>query len=486
MVSGAWGITVQEEEELGKEFMEQVNKQYKLIKDPYIDNYLNEIGQKLLKQFPPQPFTFHFYMVDQEVYNAFAGPAAHVFVNSGLFAAMDNESELAGILGHEISHVACRHISKSIEQSGKINIGTMAGVLAGILLGATGSGSASEAMVIGSLAAGQSVVLAHSREDEKEADEMGVKALIGAGYPVQGLITMLKKIKERDWYGDEVPSYLQTHPGVDERIVYLSRYIDYSDKAQQEAKQKPELEFEQAHARVMALYSDKDKAAAWFADLAKKQPDSFLPDYGLGLLALRENRLEDAEGYFKKALEKRAFDPLILADLGKSYYMNGEYPAARGVLESAAKMDAKNLEGRLYLGQTLIALNDYSEAQNTFERLNADAPDYSMAVYYLGETYNKQGRTAEAHYYLGLYYLQTEDFQKASFNLKRAREEANDDGLRKKIDAALKKAEEKQKEGQKKKKKEQEENKGEGSQQFGFWIENPYSVTDYQNAKTAW
>lgn len=437
----AWGITSQEEEELGQEFMEDVRQYYKLVDDPYICNYINEIGQKLLKQFPPQYFKFHFYVVQQDAYNAFAGPAGHIFVNSGLISAMDSEAELAGILGHEISHVACRHISDTIERSGKIQLGTLAGVMAGILLGATGSGTASEAMIVGSMAAGQSVYLNYSREDEKQADEMGVKALMGAGYPVQGLVTMLKKIKERDWYGDDIPSYLGTHPGTDERIVYLSRFLDFTEEKALEAAKGSE--FNVAHARVLAFYDDTAKASAWFESLAKKDPESYIPDFGFGMLALRENRLTEAKTYFKKAIDKRALDPLILADLGQVYFMGGEYEAARRLLEPAVRMDTKNYDGRYFLGRTLLALKYYAGAQTVFERLYTDAPDYSKALYYLGEANNSQGRAAEANYYLGLYNLQINDTQNAAFNLKRAREETEDEELRAKIDNALQKAEEK-------------------------------------------
>lgn len=463
----AWGITVQEELDLGDEFMEVVRQQYRLVEDPYVCQYINALGQKLLKQFPQQPFEFHFYVVQQDAYNAFAVPGGHVFINSGLLAAMDSEAELAGILGHEISHVTCRHYSDSLKRSGKIQIGTLAGVMAGILLGAAGDGTASEAVIVSSMAAGKSAYLTYSREDEREADEMGVNALMGAGYPVQGIVTMLKKIKERDWYGEDVPGYLTTHPGVDERIVYLSRFLDFSEEKALEAAQRSEPEFKLAHARVLAFYGDSEKASAWFEALAKKEPENYIPDYGLGMLALRENRLNEAKTYLKKVLEKRALDPLVLADLGQTYFMDGEYETALGLLKPAVKIDTKNLDGRYFLGRTQLALNDYTGAQNTFERLYADEPDYSIALYYLAETQNKQGNAAESHYYLGLYYIQVNDTRKATFNLERAKMEAEDEKLRAKIDDAMRQVEEKEREG-KKKDKDKESEGDEENRQWGF------------------
>jgi predicted Zn-dependent protease len=462
MAPNAMGITVQQEEKLSREFMEEVRRQFKFVDDPYIDKYVNDIGQKLLKEFPPQPFTLHFYVVEQDVYNAFAGPAGNIFVYTGLIEAMDNEEELAGILGHEISHVACRHISQNVERAGKIQIGTLAGLLAGILLGASGaSGSATSAVAIGSIAAGQSVFLAYSREDERQADEVGIKALIGAGYPVEGLITMLKKIKAKDWYGDEVPSYLGTHPGVEERIVYLSRFID-SGAEPVSLPKVPEDTFNRVHARLLAFYGNPEKAAIQFKAMAEKTPESFLPDYGMGLLASRQGNLKKANAYFRKALEKNAFDPYLLVDLGQNYMQEGDYPAALKILESAVSMDPKNLEGRLFLGQTQLALGDFREAQSILERVLVDDPNYSKALKSLGETFDKQGRTAEALYYLGLSYLKANDIKKAVFNLKRAQKEATDEGLQKKIEEALKTAEEETKKG--KKRKDRPEDDGDKSQ----------------------
>ncbi|MFZ0134742.1 MAG: M48 family metallopeptidase, partial [Desulfobacterales bacterium] len=176
----AAGITIKEEEELGREFLTYLNLQMEIIDDPLIVAYVNSIGKKILAKVPPQPFPYHFYVVDQQIYNAFATPAGHVFIYSGLMAAMDNEDELAGILAHEISHVTARHISQKIERSKLISIATLAGVAAGMLLGAAGGGQAAGALTMGSMAAGQSASLAFSRENEVQADQIGMGYLTDA------------------------------------------------------------------------------------------------------------------------------------------------------------------------------------------------------------------------------------------------------------------------------------------------------------------
>ena len=175
------GITIKQEESLAREFLMVALRHYRLIKDPQIVGYVNKVGRKVLSAYPPQPFPYHFYVVNEDVFNAFAGPGGHIFINSGLIEAMESEEELAGILGHEISHVVCRHISEMIEDSKKINIATLAGIAAGIFLGMGGAATAATAVTYGALAAGQSAALAFSRDNERQADQVCLNYLDKAG-----------------------------------------------------------------------------------------------------------------------------------------------------------------------------------------------------------------------------------------------------------------------------------------------------------------
>ena len=92
------GITYKEEEELSRKFLAVVASRFTFIKDPVIEDYVIEIGQRILKEVPTQPFRYHFYVVKEDVYNAFATPAGHIFINSGLLEAVKSEEEIAGII----------------------------------------------------------------------------------------------------------------------------------------------------------------------------------------------------------------------------------------------------------------------------------------------------------------------------------------------------------------------------------------------------
>jgi len=433
---GALCITIQEEEEMSREVMKVIRRHYKLINDPLIVNYINEMGQKILSALPPQPFNYHFYVIKNDEYNAFATPAGHVFVNSGLLEAMENEEELAGILSHEIAHVVCRHISQKIERAQKIGIATLAGVAAGILLGVGGSAAAANALTIGSTAAGQSLELSYSREDEFQADQIGLACLTKAGYDGEGLLSMLKKLWSRRWFGPaQIPTYLSTHPATEERMANIDTWLEQNKKT---GAQIDDYNFSRAHARLVAVYGDMSVALRKFKAEVKNHPEDPLAQYGYGLILARAGDRKDAIGHLKRALEKKAFDPYMLKDLGQIYFLDGQYPEALNILESAASISSNDPEVFFYLGRTQMELGRLNEAAATFEELIAKKYNYPRAFYSLGETYYKLGRLDEYHYCLGIFYKEKNDFKNAVHHFKKALENMSDPDKREKIEKMLK------------------------------------------------
>jgi len=412
-------LTTKEEKELGKRLMLYVRKHLVLIEDPSIVNYVNRIGQHIVAQLPSTPFDFHFYVVKEDVYNAFAAPAGHVFINSGLVAAMESEQELAGILGHEIAHVLCRHISKQIEQSKKIGLATLAGVLAGIFLG--GSATAAGAITSSSIAASQSLSLKYSRENETEADQVGLKYLTKAGYGGEGLLKTLQKIRAKRWFGPEdVPSYVSTHPAIEARMAYLDTWIEAHPGAAKLARPVDPSEFRKVHAKLIALYGDAGAAHGTFDSQLRKNPEDALAYYGKGLVLNRDGKKEEALENLKRALQLRPLDSDIVRDLGKTYFHMGDYASALKALKGALAFSPEDPEGWLLLGRAQMEKRDLQGALISFKTLVKMAPDYLPGTYYLGETYGKLGNLGEAHYHLGIYYKERGRIKNAKFHLNRA------------------------------------------------------------------
>ncbi|BBO71275.1 hypothetical protein DSCA_52050 [Desulfosarcina alkanivorans] len=428
-------ITIQEEREMSKEFMTVVRSQFPLIKDPIIVDYVNRVGQRILSVVPPQPFEYQFHVLREDVYNAFATPAGHIFFNSGLFAALESEEELAGIIGHEIAHVVCRHISDRIESSKKIGMATLAGMVAGVLLGAGGAAEAASALTVGSVAAGKTAALAYSRENEMQADQLGLGYLTQAGYTGDGLLTSLKKIRSKQWYGSEqIPTYMTTHPASEARMSYIDNWL-HQNRPKTAPKRGEVGGFDLAHTRLVALYTDEKTALNHFEKDLERSPDKPLAHYGYALALTRAGHWQEAAKHMKRAIEGNAMATHMLEDLGRIYFQNGQYEKAMEALSAGGSEQSP--EGRLYLGRTQMELGRIAEARETFENLVRDDEDYTQAYYFLGDCSGRLGDLFGAHYYLGRFYRQKGDPKNAGFHLNRARKLAVDDTQKRMVERQL-------------------------------------------------
>jgi len=418
----ALSITVAEEEQMSRKMMRIIHQQFDLIDDPEIVGYVNAVGQRLLATLPPQPFEYHFYVIRQEVYNAFATPAGHIFVYSGLIEAMDEEEELAGILGHEIGHVYCRHIAQKIERSKKIGIATLAGMAAGILVGVgTGSPEAAVAITQGSTAAGQSAQLAFSRNDEIQADQFGLKIITQAGYSASGLLKILKKIRSKTWFDtNEVPTYLMTHPAVEDRIAYIQSWL-----ASYNSRHKPiplvnEENFRRVHIQLETRYGNEEAVFSKIQAEVTRNPDDPMAHYRYGLILAREGRRQEAIEQLRITLIQKAFDPYVLKDLGRIYFLDGQYRNALKTLENVRTMIPGDPECLFYLGRTRLELGDFQEASELLSQVTRRFPGFAPAFYFLGQSLAKLGSLGEAHYYLGLFYVKKGDMKTARVQLQQA------------------------------------------------------------------
>ncbi|HJX35094.1 MAG TPA: M48 family metalloprotease, partial [Desulfatiglandales bacterium] len=166
----AFCMSIEAEEKLGSQYLAEIKRQADLVDDDFVQKYISNLGSYITGHLDSKPFPFDFYIINDKQLNAFAAPGGHIFIYTGLIEMMDLD-QLADIICHEIAHVSLRHISNQVEKGKMVGLATMAGILAGAMLG----GEAADAMITGSLAAGQQVMLSYSREDERQADQIGFK-----------------------------------------------------------------------------------------------------------------------------------------------------------------------------------------------------------------------------------------------------------------------------------------------------------------------
>lgn len=202
----------------GEKILLEVRKIWPVIEDRAINDYVTHVGKRILKTMESQPFDYQFYVLNTPDINAFAVPGGKVFLNSGLILMVESENELAGVMAHEIGHVVARHMAKQSEQGLKMGLAALGAILAGIFLGPQAAG----ALITTTTAATGTLALKYSRENEEEADYLGLKFMERAGYDRTGMIAMLKKMRRISGpsYSDP-PPYLLTHPAVEDRISSL-------------------------------------------------------------------------------------------------------------------------------------------------------------------------------------------------------------------------------------------------------------------------
>jgi predicted Zn-dependent protease len=439
----AAAITYGEEEELSAEILRIIFKRMQVVEDPYITGYVNRVGRRILAAMPQQPFRYRFYVINQDMYNAFATPAGHIFIYSGLIEAMRSEDELAGIIAHEITHVYARHISQKIEYAKKLSWAQLAGMAAGILLGAAGgSGAAGSAMIMGSAGAGATAQLAFSRENEMQADQLGLKYLTEAGYGAEGLLTSLKLIRTKTWYGkDQIPAYMMTHPAIDDRIAYVTSWVeDHRDEAKPRLKLDP-VEFERLQTRLIVELGDPSNEILEQEKILKREPGNTLARYRYGLLLARANRTGDAIAELREVLARNAFNPYYLRDLGRVYFQAGRLDQAQTTLESARNMIPEDPDTLFYLARTQQELGRPAEAIPLLTTVVQKTPDYREAYYFLGQALGREGALADAHYYLGIYHLRSRDLKTALAQFRQSLRNTDDPEKRERADRLLKQVE---------------------------------------------
>jgi hypothetical protein len=204
---------------LGKQLSQEVEKQAKFINDPVVNEYVNRVGQNLVRNSDAQvPFTIK--VIDSDVVNAFALPGGFFYVNSGLILHADEESELAGVMAHEIAHVCARHGTKQATKGDIIQIGAM---VATIFIPYTWAGYA---IYQGMQFAIPMTFLKFTRENEAEADYLGLQYMYKAGYDPNAFVSFFEKVQadEKKQPGT-IPKVFSTHPPTPDRIVKAQNEI---------------------------------------------------------------------------------------------------------------------------------------------------------------------------------------------------------------------------------------------------------------------
>jgi len=241
-------VSQQQEVEMGQQTAAKVNAQLPMLRDAVVDGYVNSLGQSIAGRTARADLQWQFAVVNTDVINAFALPGGFVYVNRGVLARASNESELAGVLAHEIEHVVRRHSVKQMEQAQQANVGVG---LVCILTRVCENQAAQAAIQVGGAAA----FARFSRDDEVQADEGGFQNMIRAGIDPRGMLTFFQKLlaDEKSGGSGGVNAWFADHPGTQDRIADVQRMLNAVPASQLSSLRSDSPQFRQAKQRLAQL-----------------------------------------------------------------------------------------------------------------------------------------------------------------------------------------------------------------------------------------
>ncbi len=267
-----------------------------LIEDPMIRGFFEDMGYSLVAHSTRPSDNFHFFILNEPSINAFAAPAGVIGLHSGLILTAHDESEVAGVVAHEIAHITQDHLARGLENAQQLSLPTMLAALGlALAAGASGAGAdASQAILMGGMSLAQQFQINHTRQSEAEADRVGIGLLASAGYDPQGMARFFERLNlHARAMGEGPPEYLRTHP------LTVNRIAEARDRAEGVQPREPRdgemFHYVQARLRVMISQRPGQAEEFFRARLADgRRPESAMR-YGLALNLIRDRRLKEAE-----------------------------------------------------------------------------------------------------------------------------------------------------------------------------------------------
>jgi predicted Zn-dependent protease len=344
-------LTPLQERQIGQQSMMQIRAGKQYLDDAEINDYLNQLGAKLVENSPEPSLDFEFFAVDDYSVNAFALPGGFIGVNAGLLLITQSESELASVLSHEISHVTQHHLARMIEGQRGDSLISMAAIAIAILAART-SPQAAEATIASVQAGNIQKQLNFTRANEEEADRIGLQLLQKSGFNTHAMPEFLERLQKATRLLDSnAPNYMRTHPITSDRIAEIENRIH-----NQPYRLIPDsLDFQLVRTKLIAAQKTAPDAIAYFSDALGTQNygNPIAQRYGLVSALLRDNQIQRA-----------AQELTILRKQAKTNPMSKNSP----MIETLA-------------GQVLRATKNYTEALAFYRTAVQNFPQHRALIY---------------------------------------------------------------------------------------------------------
>ncbi|MFD2180317.1 M48 family metalloprotease [Veronia pacifica] len=381
-------LTIDREIEYGDAFVRILRAQQPMISDPLLVNYVNNLGSRLVGSANDVKTPFSFLLIRKSDINAFAFFGGHIALHSGLFLYAESESELASVVAHEIAHQTQRHLARAMEDQARRSPLTIAAAVGSVLL-AIAAPEAGIAAAHATAAANIQSKINYTRDNEREADRIGIDILARAGFDTNAMPTFFNRLADKYRYASTPPDFLLTHPLPDARVSDTrARARGYPKKSLSVS-----ADYQLARARILARYTDHKSALDWFNRKLKVAPDSLKPSlqYGKAIINIDKGRFKEAKALLMplyKAEPKNLFyiDAMTDFDLAQ-----GKTDQAIKRLESALEVNPDNAVLILNLASAQIKVGQFKPAISKLQQYSYHHSDDINAWLMLQEAYEKSG-----------------------------------------------------------------------------------------------
>ncbi|HUL48281.1 MAG TPA: M48 family metalloprotease [Steroidobacteraceae bacterium] len=402
---------------LGAMVAKELRDQNLLIEDPEVSEYINDIGKRLASQSEMGGEYFHYFVIKDDTINAFAVTGGYVFFNAGLVLATENESELAGVMAHETAHITQHHIARMLADQSRQSLTTAAAMIGAILLGALAGGYNSGNAIEGGLVAAQGMAAQHqinfTRDNEWEADRVGIGYLAGAGWDPYGMGNMFEIMARRSGLAQTyIPAMLIDHPMDSERVAeQRSRAAQFPPRTGVDSQS---YQLIRERIRVLTATGDTDTAQQYAVKIAHGG-DNLGNQYGRALALMSGNKTaaEEAATILTRLVHEHEGLTVLYSALGQAQARAGHVNEALSTFKHAVALFPRNVPVTVRYAETLMAAGRAGEAHTLLLDLFNIVPPTSDQIHLTALAASAAGDPGDAYYYMGEYQLSNGDLQLA-------------------------------------------------------------------------
>jgi beta-barrel assembly-enhancing protease len=411
-------VTESDEYRIGAQIVRSLRDQKAVMDDPEVAEYLQSLGARLVAQAPDGNRRFTFFAVREGTINAFALPGGFIGVNYGTVLASGNESELAGVVGHEIAHVTQRHIARTIKAQSTQGIAQTAAILAAILIGAMAGGDAMQgAIAIAQGAAAQQQVN-FTRGNEYEADRVGIGFVAGAGFDPNGMATFFEKMSRRDGLaGQYIPEMIQTHPVNSTRVAEARARAAQFD--QPKVVESATYECIRERLRVLTYPREADIANRYAKD-TQSIKGTLGQRYGMALALMASGKNQDAAEILHDLVEQHENLTLLYSALAQAEVDGGMQNDGIATFQRAIVLFPRNVPLTVRYAEALMKAGKPKEAHTLLLDVFNNVQPTPDQIQLTALAASAAGDTGDAYYYMSEYHISSGDLPLAAQQLQLA------------------------------------------------------------------